>query len=424
MIIYNILFLFGFVFFIPSLLWKLIFRGGRKKDFSERFGIFSGEKKELLKKFGGDVWIHSVSVGETQTALTLIWQWLEKDPKRRFVLSTTTTTAQSLAYKNLPPQTALIFSPLDFSPIVRAALKLIRPHLLVIFETEIWPAMICETRRRNSMVAFVNARISDKSNRGYGRFRGIFAKILSKTHLICAQSEEDAKRFLRISQNLPVHICGNMKFDQNIKEVSSDDIALDDYFGQVERLVILAASTHPREEVFITKAFQCLKKKHPEAKLVIVPRHAERGSSIAAELKNENISLAMRSKINSSSVDCLIADTTGELMKFIAKADIVIMGKSLAGHTEGHNLIEPAAMEKAIITGGKLSNFKFVLNVLLNKNALITVFDFEQLCAAMEKLADFPVLREKLGKLAREAVREHRGATDKTINLLEQLLSE
>ncbi|HPN83891.1 MAG TPA: 3-deoxy-D-manno-octulosonic acid transferase, partial [Victivallales bacterium] len=412
--------------FTPSLIWKLVFRGGRKKNFSERFGFFSREKKEQLKNFGGDVWVHSVSVGETQAALSMIKAWGLKNPQRRFVLSTTTTTAQELAYRNLPPNTALIFCPLDFMIIVRSAIRLIRPRLLVILETEIWPNMICETRRVGAEVALVNARISDRSRRGYERFAFFFGKVLSNIHVICVQSEIDSQRFLQISQKLPVHVCGNMKFDQSIDESNTSGINLDDFFGPDERLVIIAASTHPGEEEFIGRAFIKLKDRCPSAKLIIVPRHAERGIFISAELKKMGIPFVRRSegKKPSSPVQCLLADTTGEMLKFIAASDIVIMGKSLAGHKEGHNLIEPALLGKPIITGGVLTNFRFILQVLLQEEGLITVFDFEQLCSALEKLASIPDLRKKIGENAKRSVKKHRGAIEKTINLLEQLVSD
>ncbi len=426
MIPYNILFVFGFLLFAPGLLWKLVFRGGRKKNFAERFGFFSKEKRDALKNFGGDVWIHSVSVGETQSALSMIRAWGAKNPARRFVLSTTTTTAQELAFKNLPPGTALIFCPIDFVFVVRRALRLIRPRLLVIFETEIWPSMICESASKGIQIALVNARISDRSARGYERFAFFFSKILSKIQVICVQSENDAGRFLRISQKLPVHVCGNMKFDQSVKEIDTAGLNLDEVFGAGDRMLILAASTHPGEEEFIGKAFLRTREKHRNAKLIIVPRHAERGIFIAAKLKKLGLSFSRRSegKKTDSPVDCLLADTTGELMKFIAASDIVIMGKSLAGHKEGHNLIEPALLGKPIITGGVLTNFRFILQALIEEDGVITVFDFDQLCAEIEKLAAIPDLRDKIGENARRAVKKHRGAVEKTVNLMEQLLQD
>jgi len=394
-------------------------------DFLERFGFFTRQKKEILKNYGGDIWIHAVSVGETQIAITLINEWQKKNPDRRFVLSTTTTTAQELAYNKLPPNTALIFCPIDFIFFVRRVLRFVRPKLLVIFETEIWPNMIYESARRNIQLALVNARLSDNSVKGYEKFKFFFAPLLSKFQVICVQSEIDEQRFMRISQKLPIHICGNMKFDQDIKTIDCSDIHLDKIFGGGKNLIILAASTHPGEEEFIAKAFLKLKEKFNEVKLIIVPRHAERGIFIASELKKLGISFLRRSenKMIQGGVDCLLADTTGELLKFIYLSDIVIMGKSLAGHKEGHNLIEPALMAKPIITGGVITNFRFILKVLLDEDAVITVFDFEQLYYELEKLALLPELRLKLGENAKKAVMKHRGAVEKTVNLLEQLQS-
>jgi 3-deoxy-D-manno-octulosonic-acid transferase len=286
--------------------------------------------------------------------------------------------------------------------------------------------MICESRKCGAQIAFVNARISDRSEKNYETFKFFFSKVLANVHVICVQSETDSERFLRISQKLPIQICGNMKFDQNAKEVDSSGIDLSAWFGPGEHLIILAASTHHSEELFVTKAFLKLREKMPEARLVIVPRHAERSNSVAAELKSENISFAIRTdkEKTSAPVDCLLVNTTGEMLKFIDKSDIVIMGKSLAGHSEGHNLIEPAMMGKPIITGGVLSNFRFVLKILLDGDALITVFNFDQLCQAVEKLALNKNMRTELGEKARKIVKQHRGATEKTVNFLEQLISD
>lgn len=418
---YNMLFFPGLLFFLPGLIYKLIRRPGYKKTFSERFAIFSEEQKNLLRSVKKPVWVHAVSVGETMVALALIKKWKEKNPSAKFVLSTTTTTGQELARSKAPKDVPVFFCPLDFILFVRRTLRLVNPSMLVILETEIWPNLISEARKYGKVV-LVNARISDKSVKGYLKFKSFFGPLLSNFDLICAQSENDASRFLSIEQNLNVKVSGNIKFDQEISSKMAD-IDLSGLFGNENFTLLLAASTHPREEKLIAETYLKLKNDFQNLKLVIVPRHSERGTEIASILDSLKIPFHRRSQKTSSEeggLDCLLADTTGELLTFIKKSDIVIMGKSLAGHDEGHNLIEPALLAKPVVTGSVITNFRFVLNALLEKNAVFTVDSDDKLEGVLRQLLENPSLRMESGKRAKEAISVHKGAADRTVELIEK----
>jgi 3-deoxy-D-manno-octulosonic-acid transferase len=213
-----------------------------------------------------------------------------------------------------------------------------------------------------------------------------------------------------------------MKFDQPIPD-KLPDLNLGQYFGEQPYLVLLAASTHPGEEELIARVWLKLRSQTPKVKLVIIPRHAERGQEISGILNKLGINFARRTQTsNPSPVDCLLADTTGEMLAFIKHADAVIMGKSLAGHDEGHNLIEPALLAKPIITGTVLKNFRFVMDTLTQNQALIAVADAEQLETALNNLFTNPEQRQTLGAKAFAAITQHRGAVSQTINSLEKLL--
>ena len=401
-LLYNILFPVIFILFLPGLLLKLIRRPGYKSTFMERFSCFSSAKKALLKKQDGVVWIHSVSVGETVVALSMINKWLEREPQMKFVLSTTTTTGQELAQGKAPDSVIVIFCPIDWFIFVRRTLALMRPAMLVIFETEIWPNLICEASKQGARVAMVNARLSDNSIKGYTRFKKFIAPILQKIDLICVQSEMDKKRFESLSPNLNVSVPGNLKFDQTIPtEFPNAD--LEQYFGKGDFRIILAASTHSGEEKLIASAFKTLRLKYDDVRLIIVPRHAERGKDIEDELLSLGVTCIRKTEGNNESVnvDCLLADTTGEMLMFINSSDIVVMGKSFAGHDGGHNLIEPALMGKPIVTGSVLKNFRFVLNVLKHKEAIITIDDDCKLESTLEELLISDDLRKDLGHKAR-----------------------
>lgn len=422
--LYNLFLPLGFLFFIPGLLYKYRYRGGWKNTFGERFGKFLPERIEELKAFKGAVWVHAVSVGETVVALSLLKKWTLLHPEMKFVISTTTTTGQELARKQCLENTAVIFCPIDFKWIVRKTLNVISPSQLVIFETEIWPNLVWESKKRRIPVSIVNGRMSDHSSKGYRRFKMFFGPLLRCFDEIMVQTQADADRYLSVSPDAQVIVCGNLKFDQAPPE-NIPDPGVENYFGPGKFSFLLAVSTHPGEERVVAESFIQLKKVFPELRLVIVPRHAERGQEIGDMLSELNLSFVRRSLAEKAEppVDVLLADTTGEMFKFINIADLVIMGKSLAGHDEGHNLIEPALLDKPIVTGSTLRNFRFILNVLKDADGVVTVDDDSQLTGTLQKLLSDDSLRLGIGKRGGDAIRQHAGATETTIHHLSAFFS-
>ncbi len=414
-VFYNLFFPVGVLFFLPGLWWKYRTRPGWKATFSERFGRFSPERVAELEEFHGALWVHAVSVGETVVALSMIKAYLAANPESKAVLSTTTTTGQELARKQAPERTAVIFCPIDFISFVRRTFDVVKPSKLVIFETEIWPNMIAEAKKRGIPAALVNARMSDHSARGYSRFRCFFAPLLKMFDVIAAQSEADAQRYLAVSPEAHVVVTGNMKFDQNVPE-DLQGIDLKCAFGEGEFTVIAAASTHPGEEELIAGVFGNLQKEFGFLRLLIIPRHAERGGEIASILGTRGLSYIRRSvsAVSEKPVDVLLADTTGEMLGLMKSSDIVIMGKSLAGQDEGHNLIEPALLAKPIVCGNVLRNFRFVLNILKEADGVCTVPD-SGLESALRELVASPGKRLALGRRGQQAIRKHAGAIKRTL---------
>lgn len=422
---YNLFLPIGFLFFVPGLLLKYRNRGGWKDTFGERFGHFTPKRMEELKAFHGAIWVHAVSVGEAVIALSMIREWHALHPERKFVISTTTTTGQELVRKQLPPNSAAIFCPIDFLWMVRRTLRVLQPAMLVIFETEIWPNMIAESRRAGIPVALVNGRMSDHSASGYRRARFFFDPLLRLFQLISVQTEADAERYKSVSPGAVVTVSGNLKFDQKTPE-NLPDPEYGRYFGPGKHRILLAASTHPGEEELVAETFRELVPEMPDLRLVLVPRHAERGTDIAAMLTRLGLSYARRSRQTEANppVQVLLADTTGEMLKLMKGADVVIMGKSLAGHDEGHNLIEPALLDKPIVTGHVLRNFRFIQKVLLQEHALVTVTRDSELVEQLRKLLPDEQLRRELGERAGAAIRRHAGATRRTVEALEKLLPQ
>ena len=421
--LYNLLMPMVFLFFLPGILIKFRNRGGWKSTYGERFGRFSAKRKEELKAFHGAVWIHAVSVGETVVALNMVRALLKRHPGTKVVISTTTTTGQELARRECPENTAVIFCPIDFWWMVKRTFNVIRPSMLVIFETEIWPNLICEAKKRRIPLVLANGRMSDHSVRGYRKLKFFIGPLLAKFDRLLVQSDADAERYREVSPKADAVVCGNMKFDQQIPDDPGDP-GLDAYFGSSSRTVLLGASTHSGEEELLAGCFVDLKAEFPDLKLVLVPRHAERGADIAAMLAARNLKFARRSVEKSAAepVDVLLADTTGEMMKFMNAADVVVMGKSLAGHDEGHNLIEPALLGKPIVTGAVLRNFRFLLKVLVEADAVETIAKDDELEPALRRLIADPEARAALGGRAKDAIGRHRGATERTVAEIEKLL--
>jgi 3-deoxy-D-manno-octulosonic-acid transferase len=423
-LIYNILFPIGFIFFIPAMLFKLIRRPGWKKTYAERFAMYSAARKKELKQAHGAIWLHAVSVGETMIALQLLEKLIEKFPDKSFVLSTTTVTGQKLARDRVPENVIVVFNPLDCVFFVKRFLKLLQPSLMIVFETELWPNMILQAKCKGVKTALVNARISDRSYKGYYRWRMFFRPLLEAFNVISAQSEIDAERYRGIAPKANVVTSGNMKFDQQPPK-NLADINLSAFFGPEPFTVLFGASTHPGEESLLIKTFKLLQPKYPNLKLLSTPRHAENGNDIAAELKQSGISFVQRSiqkDAPAEPVDCLLADTTGEMLMFYKKSDIVVMGKTLAGHDEGQNMIEPAMLAKPIVCGPELKNFRFLLNALKREEAVLSIASDNELEAALTRLLDDPESASAMGERAEAVVAKNRGAILKTVELLEDLL--
>ena len=422
-LIYNLFMPVGFLFYVPGLYLKYRHRPGWKNTFMERFGCFTPERVKELEAFHGAVWVHAVSVGEAVVALSLLRAWQAKHPERKFILSTTTTTGQELVRNQAPANTAVIFCPIDFLWMVRRALSVLKPSMLVIFETEIWPNLVAETRKRGIPVTLVNGRMSDHSVKGYRKIRCFFGPLLKMFNLISVQTEADAERYLSVSPEANVVVSGNLKFDQKAPG-ELPDAGYSACFGPGKHLVLLAASTHPGEEELVTETYLRLRKEIPNLKLVLVPRHVERAADIVEMLKRLGVRFSRRSSGGEAAepADVLLADTTGEMLKLMNGADLVIMGKSLAGHDEGHNLIEPALLSKPIVTGHVLRNFRFILKVLLLENAVATGTGDGGLFGQLRERLTDEKMRVELGKRAGQVIRRHAGAADRTIAALENLL--
>ncbi len=426
--LYNLLFPLLFLVYLPFYLVHIIRRGGLTRDFWERFGIFPAAAKARLRALKAPVWVHAVSVGETVAALSFIDAWLKRHPDTEMVFSCGTSTGFATARQKLPPQVVPIYCPIDLWWMVWRTLRLVRPRLLAIFEVEIWPNLILQAKRRGAKVVLVNGRLSDKSSAGYAKWGCFFRRIFNAFDALCLQTPEDVARIERVIGPSPrIHAVGTVKFDQ-IPDRNSVDVQakLDAAFGTAPRTVLCAGSTHGGEEEPVCRAVKALRADHPELRLVLVPRHAERAPEVVKVVEACGLSWQSAQPVqgatpSASPCEVLLVNTTGQLMNYYSGCDICFVGKSLAGQTGGHNIIEPAIFGKAVLYGEHLENFRQVAAIFAEEHAGLLIPDGTDFAAPLRSLLESPQKRAELGANARRTVEKHRGAIARTLDTIDRL---
>ena len=374
-----------------------------------------------------------MSVGETVTALSLIDTWRQRQPNLEFVLSTTTSTAQAMAQEKAPHNVLLIYNPIDWFPCVLLSIANVRPKMLLLLEAELWPNLIWAIAKKGIPLALLNGRLSDSSAKGYDRYRFIFAPLLSRFDCLAVQTQLDADRIRSIlNDDRPIHVYGNMKFDLPLPlTLASKDhcfTCVDKLFPPDRRMIICAASTHAGEESLLARVYRSLLQNYPQLCMIIIPRHAERAPGIAEELLQADFASIVLTELRERQNEdifakpILVVDTTGDLMNFLAIADIVFMGKSLAGNRGGHNIIEPAILSKPIVFGAAMDNFRQIVQIFLADHAALQVDSEQALCDGLYRLLQDPAERQRMAEAARQTVDRNRGASARMIDLLEGYL--
>lgn len=430
--VYSLLLTLGFVVLLPRFLFDAFRHGKYVAGFRERLGKLSGIESEGRPL----VWIHCVSVGESQAARPLVRGIRQRFPNHVLVISTTTLTGQNLARELFKNEAAKVFYfPFDWRWTVRRALKAINPSAVLIMETELWPGFLHEAHRQQIPVAIVNGRISHQSFRRYKLISGFVSRVLECLSVGIMQTESDAERIR--SLGLPasrVFVSGNLKFDAGAMP-SSNTLAgeLKKRFSIADEApLILAASTHAPEERVMLEAFQRLRTESSQKiRLLLAPRHPERFADVASLLDSSGLTWTRRSNPSSAidqTCDAILLDTIGELQAIYSLAAVVFVGGSIANNG-GHNILEPAAVGAAIVTGPHTHNFDGIVTVFAKNQAIIQlpVLSGGQAGGALrnvfrELLTDEQRRRE-LGQRAKHLVEQNQGATERTLNLLDSLLT-
>jgi 3-deoxy-D-manno-octulosonic-acid transferase len=375
------------------------------------------------------IWIHAVSVGEALTARALIADLKVRYPVLKIFLSTTTLTGQQIARTRLQDVDAVFFFPFDLPPFVNRTLRLVRPRLFIMMETEIWPNLLRACRRRNIKTMLVNGRISSRSYPRYRLARRFFRIVLADVDRFCMQSDESARRIIDIGADPgKVIVTGSLKFDS----LESPAVAAGRGAGRVlrffrippSRLVFMAASTLKGEERAALSAFAAIRRAHPNALFIIAPRKTERFGEAETLCREEGLRVIRRTALPVDSeprADVVVLDTIGELAHLFQVATIVFVGGSLVDHG-GHNILEPAVHGKPIVFGPYMQNFKEIAEEFLRSQAAIQVADAAELSDVCARLASDPVERARLGAAARALVEANRGAKPRTLQAIEGLL--
>ncbi len=401
-------------------------RGNWQKGFAQRFGRYDSKLKQAITN-RHVLWTHAVSVGEVNLCTQLIRALEPRLPNLKVVVSTTTTTGMGELESKLPSHISKIYYPIDRRKCVSRALGTIRPEAIVLVEAEIWPNFLWRARDLGKPVFLVNARLSDRSFRGYQRWGFFFRPLFGSFTGVGAQNEEDAAKLRSLGcRPEAIHVVGSLKFDAAVipERRTLDVPALLRQAGMPsDGLVLLGGSTHPGEEAILAEVFLRLRPRFPNLFLVLVPRHFERSRQVGRELEARSINFVYRNEIlsqtqfGSGEVQALIVNTTGELPRFYEHATLIFVGKSLTAEG-GQNPIEPGALGKAMVFGPHMQNFAEVVRSLLAGNAAVQVRDAAELQkVTAELLADEP-RRRQLGLNARTVVHQNLGAIERTVDMI------
>ena len=374
------------------------------------------------------IWIHAVSVGEALTARALIADLRERYPNLKLFLSTTTLTGQQVAAR-LQDVDAVFFLPFDLPPFVNRTLRLVRPRLFVMMETEIWPNLLHACRRAHVKTILVNGRISSRSYPRYRLARPFFRRVLAEVDRFCMQSDESARRIIEIGADPSrVTVTGSLKFDS----LESPEAAAGRGAGRVlryfrippSRPVFMAASTVKGEESMVLSAFASVRRTHPSALLIMAPRKPERFGDAEALARAEGLRVVRRNELAVDAeprADVIVLDTIGELAHLLQVATVVFVGGSLIDQG-GHNILEPAVHGKPIVFGPHMTNFAEIAETFLGNQAAVQVNTPGELTSAIVRLLGDPVERARLGAAARALVEANRGAKRRTLDSIATVL--
>ncbi|GAA5315027.1 MAG: lipid IV(A) 3-deoxy-D-manno-octulosonic acid transferase [Candidatus Pelagadaptatus aseana] len=419
-LVYTLIFYLALPLVILRLLWRARSAPAYSERWAERFGFFNKPEGDKT------IWVHAVSVGETLAALPMMRQLQQRYPDHQLIVTTMTPTGSERVRAALGDSVFHVYAPYDLPDAVGRFLSRVQPELAIIMETELWPNTLRGCRQRNIPVLIANARLSEKSAKGYKRFAGLSRELMGYISRIAVQNQADAERFGWIgARESQLNVTGSIKFDIDVSPQNKDRAA--DYArrwkGQSERPILLAASTHEGEDELLLQAHQALLQQRPDLLLVLVPRHPERFDRVA-DMAARDFEVQRHSAAEpvALSSQVLIGDTMGEMMALLGACDICFMGGSWVD-SGGHNLIEPAVWGKPQFTGPSLFNFAEVSGLLIEAGGVAVVADPQALVEGVIRLLDHPDQARQMGQAASQVAEKNKGALQRLLNIIDELLT-
>lgn len=413
------------LYLIQPLIWLRLWLRGRKapayrKRWAERYGYCGGKVKP------GGILLHSVSVGETLAAVPLVRALRHRYPAMPITVTTMTPTGSERAASAFGKDVHHVYLPYDLPGSMKRFLDNVNPRLVIIMETELWPNMIAALHARNIPLVIANARLSERSARGYKKLGKFMQRLLQQITLIAAQNAEDGERFIGLGlKRSQLTITGSLKFDISVTpELAARAVTLRRQWAS-RRPVWIATSTHDGEESIILDAHRRLLERFPNLLLILVPRHPERFSTARDMAQKQGFSFTLRSsgEIPSGSTQVVIGDTMGELMLLYGIADLAFVGGSLV-ERGGHNPLEAAAHAIPVLMGPHTFNFKDICARLSQADGLITVTDASSLNKEIVTLLTDEDYRLYYGRHAVEVLHQNQGALQRLLQLLEPYLPQ
>ncbi len=431
---YSLLLALGLGLSAPWWLWRMAANGHYRAGLSERLGRVPRQLRAAVAWVAGRrhvVWVHAVSVGEVLAVERLVSELREALPGWVIVVSTTTATGQEVARKRLAG-VPVFFFPLDFRSAVRRYLQVLRPSLVVLVESELWPRLLAECERGRVPVAVVNARVSDRSFRRTMPVRGLWRQMTAKVTVFLAQGEESAQRLreLGVAEERVV-VSGNLKYDLEPAETPFVKTIRPLLAG---RRLIVAGSLLEPEEAMLLRLGPELWRNCGELVLLLAPRHAERFGSVAALARQvdpeSGVYLASELMAQSASKEPLaplrspaivVLDTLGDLAAVYALADVAFVGGSLVSRG-GHNPLEPARFGVPIVVGSSYENFREVVDAMVVARGIRIVQDERELGSALVELLNDRETAQETGRRGQSVFETRAGATQRTVAALLDLL--
>ncbi len=380
----------------------------------DRFGFVK------LPQMQDSIWVHAVSVGEVKAVERLLEGLRQQFPDKPLVVSTVTPAGQELARERIDIVHGTFYFPIDLPWCVRHVLDRLRPEIVIIAETEIWPNFLRECRIRGIRVMMINGRISDKSFTRYRLVRRWLGRVFKDYTIMGMQSETDRQRIEAIGADpQKVTVFGNLKYDA-VAVGKPLDARLERFLSTWQPIWI-AASTMPGEEEFVLDAFARVRETHPRLNLIIAPRHTDRFDAVEKILERRGQRWMRRSQLPHSdhrSGNILLLDTIGELAALFHYATAVFVGGSLVANG-GHNILEAARHRKPIVFGPHMENFRDMARLFIEENAAIQIQNAAQLAPAIEQLLVHPERASAFGNNAHAILLEHKGATDRVLQFFQ-----